>query len=172
MWLRHGSTAATALPFWTPPWPGTRLPRPTYTHLLPFSFFLLRSCKIMEHLIQRWRIADLTGLNPKAAEAQEFVCNLPARIRRLAERKTGEWFGGCALLCARALCSALRSREATGQLPTSAAQASRMAWLTWDALLAPHLPPAVRKAKTQKEPVRFSWLYGEACGCPADNRVD
>ncbi|KAL4448078.1 hypothetical protein ABPG75_005297 [Micractinium tetrahymenae] len=44
-------------------------------------------CKIMEHLIQRWRVADLTGLNPKAAEAQEFVCNLPARIRRLAERK-------------------------------------------------------------------------------------
>lgn len=47
-------------------------------------------CKIMEHLIQRWRVADLTGLNPKAAEAQEFVCNLPARIRRLAERKAGE----------------------------------------------------------------------------------
>ena len=43
--------------------------------------------QIMEHLIQRWRIADLQGLNPKAAEAQEFVCNLPARIRRLAERK-------------------------------------------------------------------------------------
>lgn len=47
-------------------------------------------CKIMEHLIQRWRVADLIGLNPKAAEAQEFVCNLPARIRRLAERKAGE----------------------------------------------------------------------------------
>ena len=44
----------------------------------------------MEHLIQRWRIADLVGLNPRAAEAQEFVCNLPARIRRLAERKSGE----------------------------------------------------------------------------------
>ncbi len=47
----------------------------------------------MEHLIQRWRIADLTGLNPKAAEAQEFVCNLPGRIRKLAERKAGEWHG-------------------------------------------------------------------------------
>lgn len=47
-------------------------------------------CKIMEHLIQRWDVAHLTGLNPKAAEAQDFVCNLPARIRRLAERKAGE----------------------------------------------------------------------------------
>lgn len=42
----------------------------------------------------RWRIADLTGLNPKAADAQEFVCNLPARIRKLAERKAGEWEQG------------------------------------------------------------------------------
>lgn len=62
-------------------------------------------CGIMEHLIQRWDIANLRDLNAKGAEAQEFVCTLPTRIRRLAERK------------------------------------------------------AVRKAKTAKEPVRFSWLY-------------
>ena len=77
----------------------------------------------MEHLIQRWRIADLTGLNPKAAEAQEFVCNLPARIRRLAERKTGEWFGGCAWLCTDALLCAYgavqRSAQQCGYWPTA-----------------------------------------------------
>ena len=46
-------------------------------------------CKIMEHLIQRWKVADLRGLTPRAAEAQDFVCSLPPRILRLAERKTG-----------------------------------------------------------------------------------
>lgn len=38
----------------------------------------------------RWRIADLQGLTPKAAEAQEYVMALPPRIRKLAERKAGE----------------------------------------------------------------------------------
>lgn len=44
-------------------------------------------CSIAEHLIGRWRIADLQGLTPKAAEAQEYVMALPPRIRKLAERK-------------------------------------------------------------------------------------
>lgn len=64
---------------------------------------LYPSQQIMEHLVQRWRIADLTGLNSKGEEAQEFVCNLPARIRRLAERKAGElvWCGGWVLVARR-----------------------------------------------------------------------
>ena len=43
--------------------------------------------KIMEHLIRRWDVEHATGLNSEAAEAQEYLCNLPQRFRKLAERR-------------------------------------------------------------------------------------
>lgn len=41
---------------------------------------------IMEHLIALWEVESLTGLSSDAQKAQDFVCRLPARFRRLAER--------------------------------------------------------------------------------------
>jgi len=41
---------------------------------------------IMDHLITFWNVESLTGLSSEAQRAQEFVCGLPARIHRLAER--------------------------------------------------------------------------------------
>lgn len=43
---------------------------------------------IMEHLLQIWGAANIPGLSGEAAEAQDFVCNLPKRYARLAERQT------------------------------------------------------------------------------------
>lgn len=42
---------------------------------------------IMEHLIQRWNIANLTGLNHQGVKDQEYLLSLPERFRKLAERK-------------------------------------------------------------------------------------
>jgi len=42
---------------------------------------------IMEHLIKRWDI-EKRALSGEAAEAQDYVCRLPTRVRRLAERST------------------------------------------------------------------------------------
>ena len=36
---------------------------------------------ILEHLLKRWNVGHLTGLSSEAAEAQDRVCNLPARYR-------------------------------------------------------------------------------------------
>ena len=36
---------------------------------------------ILEHLLKRWNVGSLTGLSSEAAEAQDRVCNLPARYR-------------------------------------------------------------------------------------------
>ena len=44
-------------------------------------------CDIAEHLLARWRVAERTGLSPAAEEARDYVCGLPPRLRRLAERK-------------------------------------------------------------------------------------
>jgi len=41
---------------------------------------------IMEHLVKRWEISSVTGLNADGLEAQEYVCKLPARIRKIAEK--------------------------------------------------------------------------------------
>jgi acyl-[acyl-carrier-protein] desaturase len=41
---------------------------------------------IMDHLIALWNVERLTGLSCEAQQAQEFVCKLPARFHRLAER--------------------------------------------------------------------------------------
>jgi len=40
---------------------------------------------IMEHLIKRWDIEN-RNLSGEAADAQEYLCKLPTRVRRLAER--------------------------------------------------------------------------------------
>ncbi|KAM7486652.1 hypothetical protein LguiA_002661 [Lonicera macranthoides] len=41
---------------------------------------------ILEHLVKRWNIADLTGLSGKGQAAQHYVCELPSKIRRIEER--------------------------------------------------------------------------------------
>lgn len=41
---------------------------------------------IIHHLTQRWKIAGLTGLKDYAAKAQEYLCTLSERYRRIAER--------------------------------------------------------------------------------------
>lgn len=40
----------------------------------------------MEHLVKRWELAGLSGLNGEAAAAQEYLIKLPNRIRSLSER--------------------------------------------------------------------------------------
>ncbi|MEO6613672.1 MAG: acyl-ACP desaturase [Chitinophagaceae bacterium] len=46
---------------------------------------------IISHLTERWKIAGLTGLKDYAEKAQEYLCTLADRYRRLAERlKTPE----------------------------------------------------------------------------------
>lgn len=42
---------------------------------------------IMDYLNKRWKVEERTGLTGEAAEAQEFVLKMPARIRKLAERQ-------------------------------------------------------------------------------------
>ncbi|XP_078166984.1 stearoyl-[acyl-carrier-protein] 9-desaturase 2, chloroplastic-like [Carex rostrata] len=41
---------------------------------------------ILEFLIARWKVADLTELSSKGEEAQEYLCTLIPRFRRLEER--------------------------------------------------------------------------------------
>ncbi len=41
---------------------------------------------IISHLTERWKIAGLTGLKDYAAQAQEYLCTLADRYRRIAER--------------------------------------------------------------------------------------
>ena len=41
---------------------------------------------ILEFLIGRWRLEKLEGLTGEARGAQDFVCGLPPKIRRLQER--------------------------------------------------------------------------------------
>ena len=42
-------------------------------------------CDIMEHLIDRWDVNN-RAVSGDAAEAQEYLMKLPARIRKLSER--------------------------------------------------------------------------------------
>ncbi|CAN1262085.1 Stearoyl-[acyl-carrier-protein] 9-desaturase, chloroplastic [Linum perenne] len=44
---------------------------------------------ILEFLVGRWKVETLAGLSGEGNKAQEFVCGLPARIRRLEERASG-----------------------------------------------------------------------------------
>ena len=43
---------------------------------------------IITHLTERWKIESLTGLKDYAAKAQEYLCTLADRYRRIAERLT------------------------------------------------------------------------------------
>ncbi|XP_043688031.1 stearoyl-[acyl-carrier-protein] 9-desaturase 6, chloroplastic-like [Telopea speciosissima] len=44
---------------------------------------------ILDFLIERWKLQKLVGLNSKAHEAQDFVCGLPHKIRKVQERVEG-----------------------------------------------------------------------------------
>ncbi|XP_060215897.1 stearoyl-[acyl-carrier-protein] 9-desaturase, chloroplastic [Lycium barbarum] len=44
---------------------------------------------ILEFLVGRWKVSDLTGLSGEGRKAQEYVCGLAPRIRRLEERAQG-----------------------------------------------------------------------------------
>lgn len=44
---------------------------------------------IMEHLICRWDVGNRRGLTAEAEKAQEYVCSLPPRIRKISERAAG-----------------------------------------------------------------------------------
>lgn len=57
-----------------------------YVYLVTDGGVLQDYASIMEHLISFWNIEKLTGLSSEAQQAQDFVCRLPARIHRLAER--------------------------------------------------------------------------------------
>jgi len=41
---------------------------------------------ILEYLIERWRLEKIEGLNGEGRDAQEFVCGLAPRIRKLQQR--------------------------------------------------------------------------------------
>lgn len=41
---------------------------------------------ILEHLVERWKIAAIEGLKDEAAQAQDYLCSLGERYRKLAER--------------------------------------------------------------------------------------
>ncbi len=42
--------------------------------------------EILEHLVDFWKIADFKGLSAEAARAQDFICGLSNRYRRLLRR--------------------------------------------------------------------------------------
>ena len=42
--------------------------------------------EIIEHLVDHWKIGDLTGLSSEAEKEQEYICRLPTRYKKLAER--------------------------------------------------------------------------------------
>ncbi|KAK4406205.1 Stearoyl-[acyl-carrier-protein] 9-desaturase, chloroplastic [Sesamum angolense] len=44
---------------------------------------------ILEHLVGRWKVENLMGLSAEGQKAQDYVCGLPPRIRRLEERAQG-----------------------------------------------------------------------------------
>ncbi|GMJ08504.1 suppressor of SA insensitive 2, FATTY ACID BIOSYNTHESIS 2, lesion dwarf mimic 1 [Hibiscus trionum] len=41
---------------------------------------------ILEFLVDRWMVKDLTGLSADGRKAQDFVCELPLRLRKLEEK--------------------------------------------------------------------------------------
>ena len=44
---------------------------------------------ILEFLVGRWMVGELTCLSDKGKKAQDFVCNLVPKMRRLQERAQG-----------------------------------------------------------------------------------
>lgn len=53
---------------------------------------------IMEHLISRWDVGNRRGLTAEAEKAQEYVCSLPPRIRKISERAAGKYAATTPLL--------------------------------------------------------------------------
>jgi len=41
---------------------------------------------IIQHLVKRWRLEDLEGLKPETEKERDYICRLPGRYRKLAER--------------------------------------------------------------------------------------
>ncbi|PIN15081.1 Acyl-[acyl-carrier-protein] desaturase [Handroanthus impetiginosus] len=41
---------------------------------------------ILEHLVGRWKVEKITGLSAEGQKAQDYICGLPSRIRRIEER--------------------------------------------------------------------------------------
>ena len=41
---------------------------------------------ILDHLVSHWKISSLSGLSGEAARAQDYLCALPNRYRKLADR--------------------------------------------------------------------------------------
>ena len=41
---------------------------------------------IIDHLVKLWKIDSLTGLNAGMAKAQDYLCNLADRYKRIADR--------------------------------------------------------------------------------------
>ncbi|MBA0628553.1 hypothetical protein Godav_023269 [Gossypium davidsonii] len=44
---------------------------------------------ILEFLVNKWKVTEITGLSADGRKAQDYVCGLPPRIRRLEERAQG-----------------------------------------------------------------------------------
>ncbi|XP_047955488.1 stearoyl-[acyl-carrier-protein] 9-desaturase, chloroplastic-like [Salvia hispanica] len=44
---------------------------------------------ILEHLVARWEVENITGLSVDGEKAQDYVCGLPRKIRRMEERAQG-----------------------------------------------------------------------------------
>lgn len=42
--------------------------------------------EIIQHLVDHWKLGELTGLSPEAEKEQEYICRLPQRYKKLAER--------------------------------------------------------------------------------------
>ncbi|PUZ40626.1 hypothetical protein GQ55_9G439500 [Panicum hallii var. hallii] len=40
---------------------------------------------LVEHFVRRWRVADLAGLSSEGRRAQEYVCGLAPKVRRMEE---------------------------------------------------------------------------------------
>jgi len=52
-----------------------------------YSFYRLHApCASADYLVKEFEIEAFTGLSPDAQEAQEQVCKLPPRYKKLAER--------------------------------------------------------------------------------------
>lgn len=45
---------------------------------------------ILEHLIRRWKVDKQVGLSSRGQQAQEYVCSLAARVRRVEERSASQ----------------------------------------------------------------------------------
>ncbi|KAE8663099.1 desaturase [Hibiscus syriacus] len=44
---------------------------------------------ILEFLVNKWKVTEITGLSAEGRKAQDYVCGLASRIRRLEERAQG-----------------------------------------------------------------------------------